>query len=161
MRQRAVWVTLGVLLTAALFCFAYPMYVIRPFRAQGASELAVALVVRQWGPSIAIAAAVGSLACVAVMWRGFRSRWAKSGAVLLSLLTVAGAALARVNVYELMFHPVGAPGFGPAATAKVDNEDMVLAVALNGDSHAWPIRAIAYHHIVNDVVGREPIVSTY
>ncbi len=37
-------------MTAVAFgCVAYPMYVIRPFRAQGSTELAVALVVRAWG----------------------------------------------------------------------------------------------------------------
>ncbi len=40
---------LAVMTAVAFGCVAYPMYVIRPFRAQGSTELAVALVVRAWG----------------------------------------------------------------------------------------------------------------
>ncbi len=38
---------------------------------------------------------------------------------------------------------------------------MVLAVQINSESRAYPIREMAYHHVVNDTVGRQPIVSTY
>ena len=39
---------------------------------------------------------------------------------------------------------------------------MVLAVRLSGERPMpYPIREMAYHHVVNDVVGREPIVATY
>jgi hypothetical protein len=42
----------------SLGCFAFPMYVIRPFRHQDPQELAVALAVKQFGPWL-------SLLCVA------------------------------------------------------------------------------------------------
>jgi len=38
---------------------------------------------------------------------------------------------------------------------------MVMTVELNGESAAYPIRQMAYHHIVQDTVGGTPIVSTY
>jgi hypothetical protein len=34
-------------------------------------------------------------------------------------------------------------------------------VKLGGESRAYPVRMMAYHHIVNDVVGGVPIVATY
>jgi len=37
----------------------------------------------------------------------------------------------------------------------------VLAVNVNGDSVAFPVRQMAYHHIVQDVVGGMPITATY
>jgi hypothetical protein len=37
----------------------------------------------------------------------------------------------------------------------------VLAVEQGGESAAYPIRQLGYHHIVQDVVGRVPIVVTY
>lgn len=60
-----------------------------------------------------------------------------------------------------MFHPLAAPQFQAARDAPIDKEDMVLSVRLNGDARAYPIREMAYHHVVNDIVGRTPIVSTY
>ena len=34
-------------------------------------------------------------------------------------------------------------------------------VARNGEAVAYPIRQLAYHHLVQDMVGRVPIVVTY
>ena len=46
--------------------------------------------------------------------------------------------------------------------AKLDAErDGDGACAFNGDARAYPIREMAYHHIVNDVVGGVPIAATY
>jgi hypothetical protein len=38
---------------------------------------------------------------------------------------------------------------------------MVIAVDIKGDAVAYPVRQLAYHHIVQDVVGDTPIVVTY
>jgi uncharacterized protein DUF3179 len=34
-------------------------------------------------------------------------------------------------------------------------------VEIAGDAVAWPVRQMAYHHIVQDEVGGVPVVSTY
>ena len=39
--------------------------------------------------------------------------------------------------------------------------DPVLAVTLNGEATAYPVRQVAYHHIVQDVVGGVPVAVTY
>ena len=69
--------------------------------------------------------------------------------------------LARVNVYELMFHPMGPPSFTAAHEAKLDKDEKVIAVQVGGQARAYPIRGMSYHHIVNDVVGGVAIVATY
>lgn len=145
----------------SLVCFAFPMYVIRPFRHQGAGELSAALFVKQVGP---VVSAVCALLCVAVAVRfrkGLRSWPFRIGVLATIALAVLGSLLTHVNVYERMFHPVDAPAFETAQHAKVDGDDMIIAVNLHGNARAYPIREMAYHHIVNDVVGGEPIVSTY
>jgi hypothetical protein len=38
---------------------------------------------------------------------------------------------------------------------------MILAVRYSNDARAYPIREMAYHHILNDVVGGVPIAVTY
>jgi len=152
--RRALW----FLLLVAFGCFAYPMYVIRPFRAQGATELAVALSFRSWGPWLALACAALSLLILTILWRRPGKRIAAS---IVSGFTILFAALAQVNVYELMFHPAPNPGFIAADKAKVDGDDMVLTVAISGQARAYPIRTMGYHHIINDWVGGTPIVATY
>ena len=159
--NRLYWVALGVLGLVAFFAFAYPMYVIRPFRAQGARELAVALVVRSWGPGVAVCAAIAALTVAYLLWR--RSlRWLPRTVVVLSTVLVVGfAALSHVNIYELMFHRIDAPEFIAADGAKLDADDMVLAVTVAGAARAYPIRMMGYHHIVNDRIGNVPVVATY
>ncbi len=39
--------------------------------------------------------------------------------------------------------------------------DMVIAVTLGGESRAYGIREMGYHHIVNDQLHQAPIVVTY
>jgi hypothetical protein len=137
------------------------MYVITPFRHQGARELAVALYLKQTGPAVSLICTVAALALLIFGWRQMRGWITKAAMVTAVLLAIGGAYLARVDVYEWMFHPLGQPQFEAAKEAHIDRDDMVLAVRLNGADHAYPIREMAYHHVVNDVLGREPIVSTY
>lgn len=145
----------------SLACFAVPMYVITPFRQQSAVELQVALLVKQVGPWVSTGCVVLALGVLVGSWR--RIGWSKryvAGAAL--LLTIAGAYLSRVNVYEeLLFHPLGKPQFSTAGEARLDKDDMLLAVRVNGTARAYPIREMGYHHVVNDTVGGEPIVATY
>ena len=46
-------------------------------------------------------------------------------------------------------------------TTFVSGADMVVAVEAEGDAVAYPVRQMAYHHLVNDDVGTLPVVSTY
>ena len=39
--------------------------------------------------------------------------------------------------------------------------DRVLAISINGIAHAYPIRILNYHEIVNDVIGGTAVVVTY
>jgi hypothetical protein len=38
---------------------------------------------------------------------------------------------------------------------------MIMSVRLGGDDRAYPISQMAYHHVLNDVVGGVPIAVTY
>jgi hypothetical protein len=139
----------------------YPLYVIRPFRHQGPRELLAALAVIRFR-AIGLAAAVaGSLAAVAWYWRREQRKLLRFFSAVGVAAVALAAFLARINVYELMFHPAGQPAFSAAAASKLDGGEMVIAVKIAGMARAYPIRSISYHHIVNDVVGGEPIVATY
>jgi hypothetical protein len=159
--SRLLPLILFALALVSLACFVVPMYVIRPFRHQGATELSVALFVKQIGPWLSIGCALLALAIVIVGWARMRGWVSRSVAIVALLLAVGGVYLARLNVYELMFHPLGPPQFQAAKDSHIDKDDMVITVRVNGVSRAYPIREMAYHHVVNDTVAGEPIVSTY
>jgi hypothetical protein len=148
-------------LVASFGWLAYPLYVIRPFRQQGARELAIALSAIQTRPVVDAICVVLALAGLACYWRAQPRRSRRNLAAAGALAVGAFAALSQVNVYELMFHPDTHPIFAAARQTKVDGDDKVLAVKLGGSARAYPIRTIAYHHIINDVVGQVPIVATY
>ncbi|MBV8807983.1 MAG: DUF3179 domain-containing protein [Acidobacteriaceae bacterium] len=158
--SRWLFISLVVLSLLAVACFAYPLYVIWPFRHQDASELGIALWVKRIGPWLSMLCAALCVAVLVLLWG--RLRWfGRTAGVALVLLAAAACYGARVNVYELMFHPAGTPQFVTADHAKVDADDMVVAVRIDNVSRAYPVREMAYHHIINDTVAGEPIAATY
>jgi hypothetical protein len=139
---------------------AIPIYVIRPFVPQNARALALALEVRRFAPGVSALCVVAAIA--AMIWGWSRSRiLAKIALCALLVVAIAGAWGARINLFEQMFHPYDAPAFAAAASFPMDADDMVLAVRLGGEAHAYPIRTMGYHHIVNDTLGNVPIAVTY
>ena len=158
---RAYSLTIVACLAVTLFCLIYPIYVIRPFRGQGVRELAAALLVIRFRPFVDGLCVVLAVVALARYWPLQSRRWRRAGTAAATLGVCAFGALSLVNVYELMFHPINAPAVEAAADSKLDKNEMVIAVRINGASRAYPIRSISYHHIVNDTVGGLPVVATY
>jgi hypothetical protein len=148
-------------LVISLFFLAYPIYVIRPFRYQGPRELAAALAILRFRPGVEMICSVSALLAGILDWRAQPKIRRRIGALLAVALVCLFAGLSRVNVYEIMFHPMGRPSFVSTSETKLDGAEMVMAVNLGGEARAYPIRSVSYHHIVNDVVGGVPIVATY
>ena len=139
---------------------AIPLYVIRPFVPEDPNALAYALSLRSLAPWI-------TLLCVAILILLWVSTWRRTGRlgraalILSTTLAVLSLVAAHVNIFERMFHPNPSPSFAPASQAAADPGDMVLAVSINGEARAYPIRYLGYHHIINDTVGGRPIAITY
>jgi hypothetical protein len=162
MRFRISWTApLAACFAASLFFLVYPIYVIRPFRHQGAGEIRLALEVLGLRP-IAMAVAV-ALASISAMqyWRAGHAGWKRTLAVTAAVAVIGFAGLSRINVYEQMFHPASQPEFIEAAAMKLDGNEKVLAIRIGDKARAYPIRSISYHHIVNDRLDGVPIVATY
>ena len=89
--------------------------------------------------------------------------WSRIILVLLLAPVFAATWLARQNHFEWMFNPLPNPAYAQATEASsfVKSDDRVLAVTMGGESVAYPIRIMAYHHLVQDTVGGTPIVATY
>lgn len=153
--SRGLIILYAALLVAGVFLLVYPFYVNYPFRSQGSRELQAAFAVTQYRFPVLAALAVFAFALV-LMSRPHRIL----GAVCVVSLT-AIAVFSRVNLFELMFHPYGQPAFTNAATAKLDDDEMVLAVRGTSSARAYPIRSLSYHHILNDVLDGVPIAATY
>jgi hypothetical protein len=159
--RRRLWALALLLAVAAFVAVFTPAFLIMPFKTQTPGKLELSYALRRVSPIAVPLAAVVLLGLSAYLWRGARW-WSRSFLVLLCSLTLLFAWFARQNHFEWMFRPLPGPGFVRAESADfVVDDDMVLAVAVNGEAVAYPIRQIAYHHVVEDTVGGVPLVVTY
>jgi hypothetical protein len=153
---------LVLLVVSSLLIVLIPVYLIRPFSPQTASDLEVSYTLRNVSPLLTLAALILGLLCALPLWKSTTSRLRKSVLAFAGVLLAALAILARQNHFEWMFHPLPQPGYVEAAKAShVSDGDMVLSLEMRGEARAYPVPLMAYHHLVNTTVGGEPIVATY
>jgi uncharacterized protein DUF3179 len=159
-RKRAWLVVFGALLIV-LVIVVTPVFLIMPFKAQTPRIMEVSYLMRRWSPWLTLIAAALILTLTIGLWP--RSRWwGRIVLVLLLLPTFGFTWLARQNHFEWMFNPLPNPAYVKMSDATFVNEDdRVMAVGIGGESVAYPIRLMAYHHLVEDTVGGTPIVATY
>jgi hypothetical protein len=156
-----LWLALFVVAGLTLLGIATPVKILMPFSPQTASDLKLALQLRAWSPTIGIAGLAGVLLLGALLRRGSRW-WGKTVFVLVFAAVTVFAWFGQQNHFEWMFQPIGGERFVAASEADyVAPEERVLAVTNGGESAAYPIRQISYHHVVHDVVGGTPLVVTY
>ena len=134
-----------------------PYWVVRPFRPQGPGELAVALTTLRLAPWLLAGAAA------LAVWMVVRARPGRPriGTALALLLVLAAAAGSRVNLFEQMFAPLPGPTFVAVAGAPLAGDEQVMAVRVGDVVRAYPVRIMAYHHVLNDAPGEVPLVVTY
>lgn len=160
-RRRLAGLALLFLVIAAVALVVIPIWLIRPFVPQTSEGLAVAYALRRLAPVATGAAVAAALFLAAVLWRRAR-RWSRALIVLAFIPLLGAAWQSRQNIFEKMFAPLTETRSASADGAGwVEDGDPVLAVVLNGDSAAYPVRQVAYHHIVEDVVGGVPVAVTY
>ena len=157
-RRPFVLLGLGGLLVA-LAVLITPLYVMRPFRPQGPTELAVALWVLRLAPWLLTGAGALVVAAVVRAWPG--GWWRRIGATLMLLVTIGAGALSQINVFETMFAPLPVPRFAGVKETGLPSEAIVMAVRVGETARAYPVEVMAYHHVLNDVVGETPLVVTY
>jgi hypothetical protein len=158
--SRWIWTAFTASALAAIALFFIPMFVIRPFRHQAPRALLLAMAIRQRAPLGTLIAALACFVLAFALWRT-AGRWRKILLVLTMLLVTCAAVMARLNLFEWMFHPITGPQFLAQSASKLDPKEMIMAVHLGPDARAYPISQMAYHHILNDVVAGVPIAVTY
>jgi hypothetical protein len=160
--RRAAWSASVLFPLMAVALVILPLWLDQPFAVQTRAGLAAVFEMRTWAPLLTLLAAVVTLLAAVALWPG-RRVLARVLLVALVGLAAAAAWLARQNVFEWMFNPVGAPSYASLeeAASFVADDDMLLVVSLNGETAAYPVRQMAYHHVLQDVVGGVPIAVTY
>ena len=160
-RRKLVWLILFALVVAVVAIVLTPVFLIMPFKAQTPRIMEIAYVMRRWSPLLTIAASLVILTFTFGLWMS--GRWWSRIVLVVLLLPVFGATwLARQNHFEWMFNPLPDAAYAKAAEVTfVNDDDRVMAVAIGGESVAYPIRLMGYHHLVGDTVGGTPIVATY
>lgn len=159
--RKAAWLTLLLIVLFALVIVAAPVWIIQPFRPQTARGVEFSFALRRWSPLVTLIVLAFALVIAAWLWRG--SRWWKRAFLVIVFIPLFAATwFARQNHFEWMFNPLPNAAYARTSEAAfVDDSDVVLAVNLNGEAAAYPIRLMAYHHLVEDTVGGRPIVATY
>jgi Protein of unknown function (DUF3179) len=158
--SRTIWIALAAFGLAGFGSFMFPAFIIRPFTHQSPRGLWWAMAIRQRAPIISLLCAITCLALVAILWQNV-GKWRKGLLSLVMILVAAAAVMSRLNYFEWMFHPIDSPRFEAESASKLDGKEMILAVRYGDDARAYPISQMAYHHILNDVVGGVPIAVTY
>ena len=158
--SRWIWILFWFFALAAVGLFLIPAFIIRPFRYQAPRALLVAMALRQRAPLGTLIAGFACFVLAFALWRT-AGRWSRALIVLALLLVSFSAVMARQNYFEWMFHPIAGPQFLAQSESKLDPKEMIMAVRLASEARAYPISEMAYHHVLNDVVGGVPIAVTY
>jgi len=155
-------VLLGLAALATVVVVVVPAVLIRPFSPQTPAMVATAYALRTVSPWIApLGAALTALLAGLVLHR--RPSWPQATVAAVTVVAAGGAAwFSHQNHFEWMFEPLPGAEFARARDVTfVADSDMVVAIEVNGDAVAYPVRQMAYHHLFNDEVGKLPVVSTY
>ena len=154
------WLSLFLLTALTLAVLAAPVLILHPFKEETLRGLTIAYSLKRWGLLIDLIAIAAAIAVAMRLWAG---RWWRKAIVSFAMLVmIAASALARFNHFEKMFLPLPQPKYAAMNDVNfVDADDMVMTVAHGAEAAAYPIRQLAYHHIVQDVVGGLPLVVTY
>ncbi len=161
-RLDGTWAAATLLAVGALGWVATPAVLIQPFKGQTAFEVALAYELRQKAPSVTLGGFVLLLPLLVRLGRHLTRGWHWAPVALLAVLGGGSAWFARQNHFEWMFNPLSRPTYAPATLVDfADDRDMVVAIEIEGEAVAYPVRQMAYHHLVQDTVGGVPVVSTY
>ena len=160
--SRWIWPALLLLLVLSIAMVAVPVFLIQPFRPQTQRALEISYSLRTLSPLATIIILLAAFALTIWKWTHIHRWWRKALLVIILVLLMVPAWFARQNHFEWMFNPLRSSSYVKVADAGfVRDPDMVLAVKINNEAVAYPVRLMAYHHVVSDTVGGTPICATY
>jgi Protein of unknown function (DUF3179) len=106
-----------------------------------------------------------ALLCIAYGLYGRLGKWKIWQKLLLGFVTALYLFIFYACNYYLladkMFYQPRIKNFAEGKGEKVNDQQLVIGVELNGQAKAYPIEIIGYHHQVKDTLGGKPIIVTY
>lgn len=161
--RRLLWPLLLIAVAAAATVVLVPTLTIHPFRPQTTRGVELSYALKRAAPVVTAIALAMALASALLLWGGARRWWRRGVIVVLVAVTGLVTWFARQNHFEWMFNALPKAEYVGVREAReflVDAE-VVMGIDVNGIALAYPVRQLAYHHLVNDVVGGRPLVATY
>ena len=161
--RRLLWPLLLIAAAAAVTVVLVPTLTIHPFRPQTARGVELSYALKRAAPVVTAIALASVLASALMLWGGARRWWRRGVIVVLVAVTGLVTWFARQNHFEWMFNALpNAEYVGvPEARQFLVDAEVVMGIDVNGTYRAYPVRQLAYHHLVNEVVGGTPLVATY
>jgi hypothetical protein len=161
--RRLLWPLLLIAAAAAVTLVLVPTLTIHPFRPQTARAVELSYALKRAAPAVTAIALASALASAVMLWGGARRWWRRGVVVIPVAVTGLVTWFARQNHFEWMFNALpNAEYVGvPEAREFLVDAEVVMGIDVNGTYRAYPVRQLAYHHLVNDVVGGTPLVATY
>lgn len=157
-----VWLALFGMVLASLAMVIIPAWLIQPFAAQTERGVAISFALKSRSPILSLVAAVSAVGITLWLWQNSRRWWSKAFLIAPLFIVLICVWFARQNHFEWMFNPLATSAYAKVSqTDFVADDDMVLAVEMNGEAVAYPVRLMAYHHLVEDTIGGVPITATY
>ncbi len=159
---KTAWLILLAIVLLVVELVFTPVWFIKPFSAQTEKQLEISYFFKSWSPILTIVFALAAIGLAVFIWKNSK-RWFGKAALIIPLFIIfVFTWFARQNHFEWMFNPLENAKFAKVSeTDFVADDEMVLAVKINSDAVAFPVRQMAYHHIAQDVVGGTPITATY
>lgn len=162
LRPWAAWAALLLIVLLGLAMVIIPVWIIMPFKAQTERGMEWSYALKQWSPAVTLVGSLVAIGLAVWLWPRARRWWRKAALVVVLIPLFAATWFARQNHFEWMFSPLADASYAKAGEAGfVADAEMVLAVEKDGEAVAYPVRLMAYHHIVEDTVGGVPVVATY
>jgi hypothetical protein len=161
--RRLLWPLLLIAVAAAATVVLVPTLTIHPFRPQTTRGVELSYALKRAAPVVTAIALAMALASALLLWGGARRWWRRGVIVILAAVTGLVTWFARQNHFEWMFNALPKAEYVgvPEARGFLVDAEVVMGIDVNGTALAYPVRQLAYHHLVNDVVGGTPLVATY
>ena len=162
LRPRTVFLLLAAVVALVWMAVGIPAWHIQPFRPQSGDGMAWSYALRSRGPLLTAVGVVAAAALVGLGWRATSRglsasasspcwpwRWFRRG----SRARTTSSGCSR-RWWAAQYAAVADAGF-------LADAEMVMGVQVGDDAVAFPVRQLAYHHVVNTEVADEPVVATY
>jgi len=138
------------------------VYFIMPFPgSQQSNSIDWAFLIEKYKWVLRIA---GIILVAAPIWRIFSSKKILPKLLLSLFILFYGIVFFFFNFRfeaDKMFYQPTVKNFSGISGNTIDSNNLVIGIEINGQSRAYPIQLIGYHHQVRDTVGNTPIMITY